>query len=339
MNSLERVLATLSFQKVDRPPVLPVTLLQGAKVLDIDLKSYQNNGQLMAKGQLELLDILGHDGVYGIPHVVQDVLPWGSQLTFFPDGPPSVSKMVINDFSQILNMQIPDPLEHPYLQNTIECLEILNLSVGGKVPIFGACIAPFSLPSMLMGTGPFMSLLLDDDEVRDKYFPALMDMMVSFVSNWANIQLKAGANTIVLADGIASSTVISRQLFERFAFPYIKEVISKIQGPVVYEGVGAVEPFLDLIVDSGAKVAILDYTDNLGKCAEIAKDKIVLMGNLNNIQLRIWSALKTQLETKRALDTMYNYNGFILSTQGPEIPYDTPMDNIKTMIETVKNYR
>ena len=34
----------------------------------------------IANGQLKLLEHLGHDAVLGIPHVVEDLVPWGSPL-------------------------------------------------------------------------------------------------------------------------------------------------------------------------------------------------------------------------------------------------------------------
>lgn len=337
MNSLERVVATLTGGKYDRPPVLPVMLMQGAKLLDIPLEDYQTKGHLIAKGQLQLLEKFGHDGVFGFPHVVQDVTPWGAGLVTFAEGPPSVSKMVIHQFSDIDTIHAPDPSSSQNLKETLKAISILKKEVGGKVPVIGAAIAPFSLPSMLMGTGKFMSLLFDDLEVRQRYFPKLMEETTKYVVNWCNMQVEAGADAIVLADGIASTTVIRPDQFEALAFPYIKKAISQIRVPVVYEAVGGATDILDLIGESGAAAAVLDFTDDLSKAREILKGKrLPLMGNFNNIASLKWSNLKIKIEVRNAMHQMENYP-YIVSFQGPEVPYQMPFELIHEMIQTVKS--
>ena len=338
MNALERVVATITGGLPDRPPVLPVMLMQGAKLMNVPLINYQKDGKLIAKGQLELLEKFGHDGVFGFPHVVQDVTPWGAGLVHFHEGPPSVSKMAIQQFSEIDNIHAPDPSSSPQLRETLKALSILKREVGSEYPVFGAAIAPFSLPSMLMGTEKFMSLLLDDDAVRQKYFSKLMEETTKYVVQWCNMQAEAGADAIVLADGIASNAVIRRDQFESFALPYVKKAISLIRVPVVYELVGGAEDRLDLIGQTGAAAAVLDFTDDLSNVATVLKNqKLALMGNLNNIASLKWSPLKMKVDVRNSLYQMENHP-FIVSFQGPEVPYHMPFELIHEMVNTVKKY-
>lgn len=338
MNSLERVVATITGGISDRPPVLPTMLMQGAKLLNIPLVDYQKNGQHIANGQLKLLEKFGHDGVFGFPHIVQDVTPWGAGLVHFHDGPPSVSKMVIRQFSDIDSIHAPDPSSSPQLLETLKAISILKKEVGSEYPVIGAAIAPFSLPSMIMGTEKFMSLLLDDPVIRQKYFSKLMEETTKFVVEWCNMQVEAGADAIVLADGIASNAVIRRDQFETFALPYVKKAIHHIRVPVVYELVGGAQDRLDLIGQSGAAAAVLDFTDDVSKMATLLKNqKLTLMGNLNNIASLKWSELKMKIDVRNLLYQMENHP-FIVSFQGPEVPYHMPFELIHVMIDTVKKY-
>lgn len=338
MNSLERVVATITGGLRDRPPVLPVMLMQGAKLLNVPLVDYQKNGQLIAKGQLKLLEKFGHDGVFGFPHIVQDVTPWGAGLVHFHEGPPSVSKMAIHQFSDIDGIHAPDPSTSPQLKETLKAISILKREVGSEYPVIGAAIAPFSLPSMLMGTEKFMSLLLDDPTVRQKYFSKLMEETTKYVVEWCNMQVEAGADAIVLADGIASNAVIRRDQFQSFALPYVKKAISLIRAPIVYELVGGAEDRLDLIEQTGAAATVLDFTDDLSKAAEILKNqKLTLMGNLNNIASLKWSPLKMKIDVRNILYQMEQHP-FIVSFQGPEVPYHMPFELIHEMVNTVKKY-
>lgn len=338
MNSLERVVATLAGGKPDRPPVLPVMLMQGAKLLGVPLGDYQKDGQLIAKGQLALLEKFGHDGVFGFPHVVQDVTPWGSGLIYFKEGPPSVSKMAIHQFSDIDSIHAPDPSSSPLLKETLKAISILKKEVGGQYPVIGAAIAPFSLPSMLMGTEKFMSLLFDDSTVRQRYFIKLMEETTKYVIEWCNMQVEAGADAIVLADGIASTTVIRRDQFEALALPYVKKTIRSIRVPVIYEAVGGATDILDLIGEIGATAAIIDFTDDLSKATERVKErKLALMGNFNNIAALKWSNLKMKVDVRNSIHQMGKHP-FIVSFQGPEVPFHMPFELIHEMVDTVKRY-
>lgn len=338
MNSFERVVATMLGHKVDRPPVLPVLLMQPARELNISLTEYQESGSLIAKGQLKLLERLGHDGVFGFPHVVEDVTAWGVDLVTFEHGSPSVGSMRIKRFEDIDDLIAPDPSSSKMLKETLKAISLLKREVEGEYPVIGAAIAPFSLPSMLMGTEKFMSLLLDDERVRRTYFSKLMKEMITYSVTWCNMQAEAGADAIVLADGMASNTVITRDLFEKLALPIIKETIKQIKVPVIYESVGSALNFLDLLKDVGAAGLILDHSDPLTEAREkLGDSQMMIMGNLNNISSLKWSTLKTQIEVRKSLHEMEGHP-YIVSFQGPEVPYYMPIETIEEMISTVKTY-
>lgn len=338
MNAKERVVRAVTFQPVDRVPILPVALMQGSIALNRPLPEYQQSGQLIADGQRRLLELWGHDGVVGVPHVVEDLVPWGIPLSYYPNGSPTLSKIAIKSFDQILELKVPDPSSFKETKESLRAISILAKTVGHHTPVLGALISPFSLPSMLMGTEKWMSLLLDDAEIRAKYLDLLLDKCKQYAVKWAKQMINAGADIIVLADGMASQTVIPRRLFEKYALPVIKDTIKQIPAPVVWEGVGSVQGILDLVADSGALCAILDYKDDLKTCKAIAKNKIALMGNFNNIEMMYWNPIRTQLEVKKAIEKAADGYGYILSAQGPELPYDVPFDVIQAMVDAGKSF-
>ncbi|WP_394237077.1 uroporphyrinogen decarboxylase family protein [Niallia oryzisoli] len=338
MNSKERLVGAVTFQPVDRVPVIPVALSQGSKLLNMDLPTYQKNGVHIANGQLKLLEQLEHDAVFGVPHVVEDLVPWGSPLTYYKNGSPTLSKTVIRKFEDIVDLKVPDPSDSLETKESLKAINILAKEVGHHTAVIGALIAPFSLPSMLMGTGPFMRLLLEEDKSGDKYLKMLLDKCRRYVVSWAKQMVEQGADIIVMADGIASETVISRRLFQKFVHPLVIETIKEIPVPVVYEAVGSTQGILDLIATTGAVVAIIDYKDNLEECKKIAQGKIAIMGNFNNIEMLYWNSIRTQLEVKKAINKAADGYGYVLSSQGPEIPYDVPFEVIETMVRATKEF-
>lgn len=338
--SLERVAAVLNHQEPDCVPVCPVMLMQGAVELGLDLETYFSRGDYLVEGQLRLITKFGHDFVFGFPHVVEDITAFGASLMYFRNGPPSIGSMAIDDYRNVEGLTVPDPAASPILNETLRAIDLLRREVKGQVPILGACIAPFSLPSMLMGTEKWMELLfIEETSVRSRVLDCLMPVMVEFCVRWANAQLSAGADAIVLADGMASAAVINRQQFIDLALPILKKTVSQIKGTVIHEGVGDIYPMLDLLSDTGVAGVILTYHDDLAKAKKVVGDHLTLIGNLNNIEMRRWSVAQMTEQAQVALAAGAPGGGYILSAQGPEIPLGVSDEVIHAMIQAAHGWR
>lgn len=337
--SYERVNAVLSRQTPDCVPACPVLLLQGAAELGLSLENYFSRGDQIAEGQLRLWEKYGHDFVFGFPHIVEDITAFGGSLKYYRSGPPSPGGLAFQSYDDILNSTAPDPLSSPVLNETLRAIEGLAGQVKGHVPILGACIAPFSLPSMLMGTEQWMELLfIEPQDIRDQVLPHLLSITTEFCVSWANAQLNAGADAVILADGMASAAVLTRPQFINLALPVVKDTVSRIQGPVVHEGVGDLQPFLDLLVDTGVIAAILTSKDSLSKAKAAVGSHMALIGNLNNVEMCRWSPEERDSHLQAALAQGAPGGGFILSAQGPELPLCIPEEAIRAMVQAAHNW-
>jgi len=340
MNSYERVIAALLHKPTDCVPVIPVMLMQGAAELGLDLSTYFSRGAYLAQGQMRLLEKFGHDAVLGVPHVVEDITAFGAALIVYENGPPAPGSMVIHSYEEVGRLRVPDPASSPMLAETLTAIEQLAHHLKGEVPILGACIAPFSLPSMLMGTERWMELLfLEAASVRDPLLDHMLDVTTQFCATWANMQLSAGADAIVLADGMASAAVLTRQQFIDFALPTLRAVVPRIQGPVIHEGVGHLQPMLDLLADVGLVGVMLTNDDDLARAKALVGDRLALIGNLNNVEMRRWTAEEMELHAQAALAQGAPGGGFILANQGPEIPLGTSDAAIHAMVLAAHGWR
>ncbi|NUM37303.1 MAG: uroporphyrinogen decarboxylase family protein [Candidatus Brocadiae bacterium] len=336
MDSLDRILKTLCFKEPEMVPVLPVLLLQGAKELKLSIREYFSKHENIIEGQTLLVQKYGHDGVYGFPHVVEDVEAFGGELMYFESGPPSVGKMAWRSWSDLDKIKMPSFSSSPTMMRTLKTIEGLASRFKGQKLIVGAAIAPFSLPSMLIGTEPWFELLWEDELIREPILNKVLNITKNLCVSWCNAQIQAGADVVVLADGIASATCIMRNQFEKYALPVIKDTIHAIEGTVVYEPVGHIEPFVDLLPQIGSGLVILEHKDNIKKCKEALYGKMSVMGNLNNIEILRWDKEIALQKCLALLNQVAPGGGFILSTQGPEIPWGTSDEVIHAIVESVK---
>jgi len=330
MNSLERVVAAVTGGPIDRPPVLPVLLQQGARELGIPLSEYFQSPTRLADGQTQLVERYGHDGVFAIPHVVQDTMPWGAPLHFSDFGPPSVDAMVIERYEEIPDLEVPDPASHPYLQRTLETAQALASRFKSEKLIVGAAIGPFSLPTLLMGTGKFLSLVVQHEDLRERYLAPLLEKMLTFTTRWANAQLDAGCDIIVVAEGIASASILEEQTFLTHALPLLDRTVQGIKGLVGVEMVGDALPFASHLKTLPCEVLLIGSTDAPDAMRSKIGPEIALMGNLNNLELIRWDPDRVEFEAQRVLEAAGSK--FILSNQGPEVPWAVPDANIQALV-------
>lgn len=346
MNSIQRVLAALTFGKSehgkpDRVPMLPVPLMQGALVHNCTVREYFNMpAEKIADAQIKLNEMLDGlpDAVAGIPNVIEDTTGFGVDLTYhYENSTPAVEGLRLGDYPEIDDLTCPNPEDSPILRKTRDIIANLRRRIGDEKVVIGACIAPFSLPSMLMGTSRWMRLLYTT-ELRERYFESIIDICTEYCIRWAKVQINAGAHVIVLADGMASATMLPRTMFECYALPVIRNVISQIPAIVCYEGVGRVEPFVDLLATSGAVALLIGEEDNIATCKRTLRGRAGLIGNVNNMKMRRWSPARVELQAKSALNAGMPGYGFALANQGPEIPFDVPVETIATFVKSIAKY-
>lgn len=346
MNSIQRVLATLTFGQSehgepDRVPVFPVPLMQGALVHDMTVEQYfKSPPERVVEAQIQLNEMLGGvpDAVAGIPNVIQDVTAFGVDLSYhYENSTPATDRMLIQDFADIETLDVPSLGNSKELEKTLEIIRQLSAKVGGEKIVIGACIAPFSMPSMLMGTSKWMRLLFTPS-LKRRYFQRIIDVCAEFCIEWARAQHRAGAHVVILADGMASSTMLPRRVFEECAAPVVQETIARIGGLVAYEPVGDAMPIIDLLGDMGAIALLIGEEDDIEICKKKTFGKVGLIGNINNMKMRRWSSARVELKAKAALAQGMPGFGFILANQGPEIPFDTPVPNIAALVEAVEKY-
>lgn len=324
-----RLVTALQGGTPDRVPVfLPITM-HGAKELGQTLQDYFAKGEHVAEGQLRLQQKYGYDGLFLTFYAVAEAIPFGAEAIFFDDGPPNLGTPPLRDWQRIPQLAVPDPLDSPPLRETLRAIELCAARVKGTVPIVGLAVPPFSLPALLLGLENWLELLLfGPPTLRD----ALLRVTAEFCVRWANMQLAAGADAIVLPDAVSSRTIITRQQFIAWALPVLRETIPRIKGPVVLAGVGRVQGIADLLPQTGALAALVTAEDDLLQCKRAFGGHLALIGNLNNIAMVGWDYAEAQREATAALRQAAPGGGYVLAPQW-ELPFAVADDALAGLVD------
>ena len=151
-----------------------------------------------------------------------------------------------------------------------------------------------------------------------------------------------GGDYIWVPDPTASGTVINLDTFKEFDLPYTRDLVKgwkKDYGfNIIYHVCGDTIPIMDAIPETGIDILSADHAIDLAEARRIVGDRIALMGNVHPIDV-LWNGdpAMVKQESLRCIEAAGKDGKFILSG-GCEVPRDTPVANIKAMMDAGKAY-
>jgi uroporphyrinogen decarboxylase len=335
MTSMQRVLTTMGQQEPDRVPLFLFPHMQGAKELGLSIRDYFSRAEYVVEGQMRLLAKYRSDCLSSFYYASLEVEAFGGDTLFIENGPPNAGEPIIRRDEDIDRLEPPRVMEAAGLIRGLATIRGLKERVGGTVPIVGTVISPFSLPVMQMGFERYIDLIYEQP-VR---FARLMAVNQAFCVEWANAQLAAGATAIGYADPLASTTNIPRELYLKTGHRVAVETLRQIQGPTATHlasgrGLGIVD---DLVATGTAAVGVSALED-LADWKAAARNRLTLIGNLNGVEMRRWTAEKAESEVKRAIAKAGRGGGFILSDNHGEIPWQVPDEVLLAIRDAVDRW-
>ncbi len=333
--SLERTFTTVGHLEPDRVPVFLGLTMHGAREYGVSIEDYFATPLRVAEAQLRMRERIGHDNLMGFLHAAGEMEAWGSSVLYFEDGPPNAGSPVIMDPNEILDLE-PPPLSHsPSMQNTLEVLSILKGEVADQVPIVGVVIAPFSLPVMQMGFGPYLDLLFESPAL----FRRLMRTNEEFTVAWANAQIEAGASVIVYFDPVSSPTVIPSEVYLQTGYQVALHTLPRIEGPTVtHFASGRTLTIVEDVARTGTAAIGISSDDDLEALKLRCAGKLCILGNLNGIAMRDWTPDQTEKEVKAVIERAGRGGGLILSDTHGEIPIQVGEEVLQALVSAAREW-
>lgn len=322
MNCIERFRATMNGTVVDRPPVMPILLMQGARALGLSLSEYLKEPSLASDGQLALLERFPLDAVFSYPHTAQDLLAWGSVLEIHDDQPPSIVRRATHLPERLADCRVPDPCAHEYLAATLENAQRLKKSVGGKQLVVGAVLGPLSLPSLLLGPQVFLDLLRGDPAIRARTVPRIMERMIEFSSGWAHAQLEAGCDLVLVMEVMMSTLLLDEHAFLSCAHPALRSFCTRSGGTLALQLLGPSLQFLPHLRALPISAFALAEEDSIDSARRALGAGKALIGATSTSTLIEGSQAQVEEETRRLI--AFAGPGLIIGSRGPELPWEVP---------------
>lgn len=235
--------------------------------------------------------------------------------------------------SKDVDKLISGPAAAERLEYVFEAIRLTKDVLQDRVPLIGFSGAPWTLLAyMVEGSGSktfskAKRLLYKDPKLAHQLLDAITDTIIAYLK----LKVKNGVDTIQLFDSWAG--ILTPALYNEFAAPYLAKICQAInEVPVIVFAKGAWFSF-DILAEMECEALGVDWTISPEFARKAAKNKI-LQGNLDPCQLYAEEG-QIEAQTKSMLE---QFGKGHIANLGHGVYPDTPLNGVKTYVNTIKNY-
>lgn len=339
MNGYERIKSALSGVRPDTTPIMLHNFMMAAREAGYTMEQYRNDPRIIADSFIRAVEKYQYDGILVDIDTVTLAGACGVKVDFPVDEPARSHDGILSALSDIRKLPATDVSQYRYANIWCEAVRLLKEHFGNEIYVRGNCDqAPFSLATMLRGvTNLMMDLCLEPEE--EIFF--LLDYCCDVTCQFIRMMKEAGADMVSNGDSPAGPSMLSPDMYAKFALPYEKKVSDYAHSlgiPYTLHICGNTDIILDKMVTSGVDSLELDYKTDIRKAEELMRGKIVFSGNIDPSGIIALGTPEQVAEKTRILLEVFRNNPRLILNAGCAIPPVTPPANLYAMIRTSRNF-
>jgi len=291
------------------------------------------DANLLVEAQVRSYETLGHDCLYGYADPLYIPEAFGCGVRYLRTGP-VVDPLPISIKTQqdVERLPRPDVKTQGRLPVVMQTIQGLADYAGGRLAVVGLFEGPFTSLCRVIETEQIMRMTRRNGPL----LTSLLERMTDFLVAFGRALVDSGANVLFVPEPTASSTMISPAMFREFALPFLQRITGAFDTPCILHICGDSSPIIASMDQTGAKVLSIDQCMDLQETRKKVPEA-VLGGNVDpSSSLALGGQEKVIADTLRCLRTG-GTKRYILMT-GCGIPPTAPVENVKTMINTAKEY-
>jgi len=340
MTGKEIVFAALDFKETPR---LPATIFGGGvwtySHYGEEPEKLVKNPARMAEIQIEMADIMESDIVY-VGSGLNNCLPaaLGAPITYRKVGAPDVEP-IVGSISDLKKLDLARIDHDPVLNNIREATRIVAKKLGKKYVVTTTTWGPFILAGQLCGIEQLMKATFKNKDLVKAVCDFTTEMVLRFYKPLIDDN---SIQMVSIADSLSSASLISKKQFEEMGLPPLKAVFSELNSKGVKSLLhmcGEMSDRCDLVSFAGASCVSLDAMVDMNKAKEAFQGRCVLGGNVS--ATAILCAIDSTVVRDATLKCIAAVapGGGYMSMPACDLPHQVPIENIKTFLETSKEYR
>lgn len=334
--SLERVGCYLQGKKPERVACFPILANHAARVLGIPIGTYNRDAAALAKAHVAAFRRYGHDALFVFTTTSTLAEAMGTKMRFLDEDAPQIERPLLEDWSSMGRIHLPDPTRDGRLPVYLEATERLVAELGTETLVTTVLAAPFTTAAALRPVELFVKDLYRNKAQVHELLEVSLQAALRFLDE---IIKRKGLPVVV--EPIGSGALVSPRTFKEFVAPYLKRMSDHIHGyglPAVLHICGNTRPSWAGMAESGFDLWSLDAPIDLAEAVERFGKSACLIGNVSTTTLLKGSREDVDREARVACEkALGNPGGFVLGS-GCEIPFETPPENLDALIDAARKY-
>ncbi len=288
--------------------------------------------ELAAEVTIQPVDLLGVDAaiIFSDILVVPDAMGLKYQM-IEKQGPWFEKTIRSEEDMKLLN---PDVDVEDNLSYVLEAISLTKKALNGRVPLIGFAGAPWTvLCYMVEGSGSktfsqTRKLLYTKPELAHELLEGITKVTIQYLK----AQLRSGADALQLFDSWAG--ILGHEQYQEFGMRYIQKIVNEFTEPFTVFAKGAYSSLANLMELKCTTIG-LDWNTSIEQARQLCGDAKTLQGNLDPCVLYS-SHAEIENETLKMLNSFKSQRHIV--NLGHGVYPDIKPENVKTFINTVKNY-
>jgi len=332
MNSLQRIIAAVTFGTPDRVPVIPQLFAHSAVLAGHSILDYVESGEAAAGWQLDALRHYQADAVFAALDVCVEAEAVGGTVEFRRDIYPAVTRPPFTPDQDFSRLSVPDPATAGRMPEILAMARRLRSAVGDETLVVGVLQGPMTLTFQLLGPEQALYLSVDDPEQFDR----LLDFATELAIRFGLAQLKAGVHLPMVFEPAGCPEVVPASFFRARLAPRLQRIFRAFRdagGAANWLHIaGQTLPILADYPALGADIGNFDYcVEPIRLLKALPGGPLALDGNIKPLSFVESTPEEIEAESLRLINTFHPRGGFILSS-GCEIPPEAKPENIAAMV-------
>jgi uroporphyrinogen decarboxylase len=286
---------------------------------------------LVAEVTVNAVDEFGFDAAILFSDLLLPVEPLGHTLTFEKGEGPAISPPIrsVADVARLRSVDVTDSLG--YVMNAVRAT---RSALPTDIPLIGFAGAPFTLAAYMIEGGGSKDFIRAKTFMRSEpvAWHTLLKKISRVVGDLLVEQIKAGVDAVQLFDSWAG--LLSPTDYETYVLKHTRSVFDRIPKgvPALHFGTQT-GSLLSLMKQAGGTVIGLDWRVPLLETWK-KLGSVAVMGNMDPTVL-LGTPKTVRAEARRIINEVNGRPGFIFNLGHGILP-DTPYDNVRVLIDTVK---
>ena len=340
MTPKQRFQAALRMEIPDRIPLFYQHLGASSylqKATGLVTKNGFDDPEVFAKLSLEAYRQFGFDNVMaGWGDILVEAQAHGTTWKFTdPRFYPRPDKYV--PISKVGEISPVDPMQDKHWSVPLKAAKLMLAEVGEEVDVLGCIDSPTVIASEVVGMENLMMAYFQNPDLVHHLLRTLTESAKAYGEHVSNI----GLEEVFLENGTAGEEMVSLEMYEGFDRKYLGQVVGsyhKLGLRTIIHNCSALPFYRSQVELHPSAIHIHLVAVDVPEMFSFVKGKTCMMAGIDHMNLLFKRTPdEVEAEVKRVIGLWGDAPGFILAP-GCELPYKTPLDNIRRMKEATIRY-